>query len=151
MAIRDDEDRARGMGVRTGRVKLAAFVVSAIPVGMVGGLWAYFLGSVYPQSAFDPLFDIALALMGFFGGIGTIAGPLVGALVLESLQQYFTQTFSANGLYLIIYGGLFLVVILLMPRGIVPSVSHRLRSWRAQRVDRASKPAAGSDAAGVTG
>ena len=151
MAIRDDEDRARGMGVRTGRVKLAAFVLSAIPVGMVGGLWAYFLGSVYPQSAFDPLFDIALALMGFFGGIGTIAGPLVGALLLESLQQYFTETFSANGLYLIIYGGLFLVVILLMPRGIVPSVSHWLRSWRAQRVDRAAKPAAGSDTAGVTG
>ena len=151
MAIRDDEDRARGMGVRTARVKLAAFVLSAIPVGMVGGLWAYFLGDVYPQSGFDPLFDIALALMGFFGGIGTIAGPLVGALILESLQQYFTQTFSANGLYLIIYGGLFLVVILLMPRGIVPSVSHWLRSWRAQRVDRAAKPAAGSDAAGVTG
>ena len=80
MAIRDDEERARGMGVRTARVKLAAFVLSAIPVGMVGGLWAYFLGSVYPQSAFDPLFDIALALMGFFGGIGTIAGPLLGAL-----------------------------------------------------------------------
>ena len=59
---------------------------------MVGGLWAYFLGAVYPQVGFDPLFDIALALMGFFGGIGTIAGPLLGALVLESLQQYFTRS-----------------------------------------------------------
>ena len=150
MAIRDDEDRARGMGVRTARVKLGAFVLSAIPVGMVGGLWAYFLGSVYPQSAFDPLFDIALALMGFFGGIGTIAGPLVGALVLESLQQYFTQKFSANGLYLIIYGSLFLVVILLMPRGIVPSASQWLRSWRAQRADRTSTPTAGASVAEVT-
>ena len=146
LAIRDDEDRARGMGVRTGRVKLVAFVLSAIPVGIVGGLWGYFLGSVYPQSAFDPLFDIAIALMGFFGGIGTIAGPLLGALVLESLQQYFTQTFSANGLYLIVYGALFLVVILLMPRGIVPSLSGWVRSWRAQRVDRASGPAAGAGA-----
>ena len=150
MAIRDDEDRARGMGVRTARVKLGAFVLSAIPVGMAGGLWAYFLGSVYPQSAFDPLFDIALALMGFFGGIGTIAGPLVGALVLESLQQYFTQKFSANGLYLIVYGSLFLVVILLMPRGIVPSVSQWLRSWRAQRADRASTPTAGANVAEIT-
>jgi branched-chain amino acid transport system permease protein len=149
MAIRDDEDRARGMGVRTARVKLGAFVLSAVPVGMVGGLWAYFLGSVYPQSAFDPLFDIALALMGFFGGIGTIAGPLVGALVLESLQQYFTQKFSANGLYLIVYGSLFLVVILLMPRGIVPSVSQWVRSWRAQRADRTSTPAAGASVAEV--
>jgi branched-chain amino acid transport system permease protein len=151
MAIRDDEDRARGMGVRTGRVKLVAFVLSAIPVGMVGGLWAYFLGDVYPQTGFDPLFDIALALMGFFGGIGTISGPLLGALVLESLQQYFTQTFSANGVYLIIYGALFLVVILLMPRGIVPTLSQWLRSWRAQRADRASGPAAGAGVAEVAG
>jgi branched-chain amino acid transport system permease protein len=151
MAIRDDEDRARGMGVRTARVKLGAFVLSAIPVGMAGGLWAYFLGSIYPQSAFDPLFDLALALMGFFGGIGTITGPLLGALVLESLQQYLTQTFSANGLYLIVYGALFLVVILLMPRGIVPSLSQRLRSWRAQRADRTSTPAAGAGVPGVAG
>ena len=150
MAIRDDEERARGMGVRTARVKLAAFVLSAIPVGMAGGLWAYFLGSVYPTSAFDPLFDIALALMGFFGGIGTIAGPLVGALVLESLQQYFTQKFSANGLYLIVYGSLFLVVILLMPRGIVPSGAQWLRSWRAQRAEGSSNPTAGAGVAEVT-
>jgi branched-chain amino acid transport system permease protein len=150
MAIRDDEERARGMGVRTARVKLAAFVLSAIPVGIAGGLWAYFLGSVYPQSAFDPLFDIALALMGFFGGIGTIAGPLLGALVLESLQQYFTQKFSANGLYLIVYGSLFLVVILLMPRGIVPSAAQWIRSWRTQRAGGASKPTAGADVAQVT-
>jgi branched-chain amino acid transport system permease protein len=149
MAIRDDEDRARGMGVRTGRVKLAAFVLSAIPVGVVGGLWGYFLGSVYPQSAFDPLFDIALALMGFFGGIGTIAGPLLGALVLESLQQYLTQKFSANGLYLIVYGALFLAVILLMPRGVVPTVSAWLRSWRASRVDRTSTGPATGAGAGV--
>jgi branched-chain amino acid transport system permease protein len=154
MAIRDDEDRARGMGVRTGRVKLSAFVLSAIPVGMAGGIWAYFLSSVYPQTAFDPLFDIALALMGFFGGIGTIAGPLVGALVLESLQQYFTQTF-ASGVYLVVYGALFLVVLLLMPRGIVPSISQLVRSWRAQHQDdpASSKPApgTGSGVAGVPG
>ena len=150
MAIRDDEERARGMGVRTGRVKLAAFVLSAVPVGMVGGLWANFLGSVYPQSAFDPLLDIAFALMGFLGGIGTISGPLLGALLLESLQQYFTQKFSASGLYLIVYGALFLVVILLMPRGIVPSLGQWLRSWRAHRAERNSTPTAGAGVAEAT-
>ena len=64
---------------------------------MVGGLYAYFLGQVFPQFAFDPLFDIAIALMAFLGGLGTLAGPLLGALVLESLQQYFTLTFSSGG------------------------------------------------------
>ena len=80
--------------------------------------------------------------MGFFGGIGTIAGPLLGALMLESLQQYFTQQFSANGLYLIIYGALFLVVILLMPRGVDPQRRRRsaARGGRARDGPRSSRP-----------
>ena len=98
LAIRDDEDRALGLGVRTRRVKLAAFTLSAIPVGMVGGLYFYFVGQIFPQFAFDPLFDVSLALMAFLGGLGTIVGPLLGALVLESLQQYLTQTFSRRHL-----------------------------------------------------
>jgi branched-chain amino acid transport system permease protein len=136
LAIRDDEDRALGLGVRTRRVKLAAFVISAIPVGMVGGLYFYFLGQIFPQFAFDPLFDLSIALMAFFGGLGTITGPLLGALVLESLQQYLTQTFSNNATYLIAYGVLFLAVILLLPRGVIPGISELIRRRRARRESR---------------
>jgi branched-chain amino acid transport system permease protein len=132
LAIRDDEDRARGLGVKTGRVKLAAFVISAFPVGMVGGLYFYFLGQIFPQFAFDPLFDISLALMAFLGGIGTLVGPLLGALVLEALQQYLTQTVTGTGTYLIAYGVLFLAVILLLPRGVVPTIAEFLRNRRAR-------------------
>ena len=127
LAIRDDEDRARGLGVATGRVKLIAFVISAVPVGMVGGMYVYFIGQVFPQFAFDPLFDVAIALMAFLGGLGTLSGPLLGALVLESMQQYFTLTFSSGGLYLIVYGVLFLAVILLMPQGVIPTVARWAR------------------------
>jgi branched-chain amino acid transport system permease protein len=150
LAIRDDEDRARGLGVKTARVKLAAFVLSAFPVGMVGGLYFYFLGQIFPQFAFDPLFDISLALMAFLGGIGTLVGPLLGALVLESLQQYLTQTFSGTGTYLIAYGVLFLVVILLLPRGVVPTIGR----YRANRRARALDPGAAREPAvhrGVAG
>jgi branched-chain amino acid transport system permease protein len=132
LAIRDDEDRALGLGVRTRQVKLIAFVLSAFPVGMVGGLYFYFLGQIYPQFAYDPLFDVSLALMGFLGGIGTITGPLLGALVLEALQQYFTQTFSGSGTYLIVYGVLFLIVILLLPRGVIPGVVSLWRRWQTR-------------------
>ena len=150
LAIRDDEDRALGLGVRTRRVKLIAFVLSAFPVGMLGGLYFYFLGQIYPQFAYDPLFDVSLALMGFLGGIGTLVGPLLGALLLESLQQYFTQSLSGNGTYLIIYGVLFLVVILVLPRGVVPSLAAwwQRRSTRAQRSE-ARDPAPRGDMAGV--
>jgi branched-chain amino acid transport system permease protein len=149
LAIRDDEDRARGLGVEVGRVKLAAFVFSAIPVGMVGGMDVYFIGQIFPQFAFDPLFDIAIALMAFLGGLGTLAGPLVGALVLESLQQYFTQTFSAGGVYLIVYGTLFLAVILLMPRGVVPSVAQLVASRRVRAAERGDP--GGADVSGIAG
>ena len=132
LAIRDDEDRARGLGVKTSRVKLAAFVLSAIPVGMVGGLYFYFLGQIFPQFAYDPQFDVSLALMAFLGGVGTLTGPLLGSLVLESLQQYFTQSFSGSGTYLIAYGVLFLAVILLLPRGVVPTITQLIRDRRAR-------------------
>jgi branched-chain amino acid transport system permease protein len=152
LAIRDDEERARGLGVKTERVKLAAFVISAFPVGMVGGLLFYFIGQVYPQTAFDPLFDISLALMGFLGGIGTLMGPLLGALVLEVLQQYLTQSVSGTGTYLIAYGVLFLAVILLLPRGVIPTISQLLASRRARARDRdepARDPAPRGGVAGV--
>jgi branched-chain amino acid transport system permease protein len=132
MAIRDDEERARGLGVRVARVKLTAFVLSAIPIGMVGAIYAYFLGQIFPQFAFDPLFDLSIALMAFIGGLGTLVGPLLGALVLEALQQYFTVQYGASQAYLIIYGVLFLVVVLLLPRGVIPSLEELIGQWRAR-------------------
>ncbi len=150
LAIRDDEDRARGLGVRTERVKLSAFVISAFPVGMVGGLYFYFIGQVFPQSAFDPLFDVSLALMGFLGGIGTLTGPVLGALVLEALQQYFTQSFSGTGTYLIAYGILFLAVVLLLPRGVIPTISQLAQDRRARgRAETAPDAALGGGVARV--
>jgi branched-chain amino acid transport system permease protein len=148
LAIRDDEDRALGLGVRTRRVKLTAFMLSAFPVGMVGGLYFYFLGQIYPQFAYDALFDVSIALMAFLGGLGTLIGPLLGALVLESMQQYFTLTFSKTGVYLIVYGVLFLVVILLLPRGVVPSVAGLLER---RRIRAAARDGEGEERSNVRG
>jgi branched-chain amino acid transport system permease protein len=151
LAIRDDEDRALGLGVKTRRVKLIAFVTSAVPIGMVGGLYFYFVGQIFPQFAFDPLFDLSIALMAFLGGLGTITGPLLGALVLESLQQYLTQTFSSNATYLIAYGVLFLAVILVLPRGVVPSLAHWLERRRAQATSISAGERDGKVPTGVAG
>lgn len=124
LAIRDDEDRALGLGVPVEISKLSAFVISAFIVGMVGAIWAYFVESIYPPVAFDALFDVAVTLMAFLGGVGTIAGPILGALLLEPTQQYFTLQFGQN-YYLVIYGAMFLVVILLLPRGVIPTLTER--------------------------
>ncbi len=148
LAIRDDEDRARGLGVPVGRVKLIAFVISAIPIGMCGAVYAYFLGQIFPQFAFNPLFDLSVALMALFGGIGTLAGPLLGALVLESLQQYFTIQFTNGDLYLVLYGALFLLVLLWMPRGVIPTTGDFFRHRAVRRGLNAASEAAGLDASG---
>jgi branched-chain amino acid transport system permease protein len=132
-AIRDDEDRAAGLGVRAMPVKLSAFVFSAIPVAMVGGLWWYYLGQVDPSSGFDPLFDVAVALMAFLGGFGTVAGPVLGALLIEPTYLYFQQQVSTGYIFTMLYGALFLVVILLLPRGIIPTAAERINGWRARR------------------
>ena len=143
-AIRDDEDRARGLGVRVMRVKLSAFVISAFVTGMVGGLWYYFIGEALPQAAFDPLFDLSMALMAFFGGLGTVAGPLLGAAILEPGQQWLTTQFSNNGAYIseILLGVLYPGHILLLPRGVIPTASELITKRRGRRSSR-SQPGAG--------
>ncbi len=124
LAIRDDEDRALGLGVKVKAVKLTGYTLSAFTVGMCGALYAMFIGQIYPQFVFDPVFDVTVALMAFLGGFGTLLGPLLGGLILESSQQYLTVTYSNGSLYLILFGALFLVVVLFMPQGIVVKVKE---------------------------
>jgi branched-chain amino acid transport system permease protein len=132
-AIRDDEDRAAGLGVRPMPVKLAAFVISAIVTGMAGGLWFYFIGQAIPQFAFDPLFDLSVVVMAFFGGLGTLSGPLLGALIIEPAQQWLTLQYTNEYLSEILLGALFLAVILGLPRGVIPTAAEKLASLRARR------------------
>lgn len=127
VAIRDDEDRARGLGVRTTPAKLTAFVISAFFVGIAGAVYAAFVGFVYPQFAFDPTFDLVLIVLAFTGGLGTISGPILGCLLLEPVQQYFQLQFGASNVYLLVYGILFVIILRFLPAGIVPTLSQ---AWR---------------------
>jgi branched-chain amino acid transport system permease protein len=133
VSIRADEDKARGVGVRTIGVKVLAFSASVGITAMVGAVWAYYQSFVYPQFAVDPLVTITIVLMTFLGGRGTLWGPVLGAVILESGQQLLTYQLGALQLYLIVYALLFLVIILLLPRGILPTIEDRLRLRRRRR------------------
>jgi branched-chain amino acid transport system permease protein len=152
-AIRDDEDRAAGLGVRVTQVKLAAFVLSALVTGMAGGLWFYFIGQAFPQFAFDPLFDLAIVLMAFLGGLGTVAGPVLGALVLEPAQLYLTLQFTNGYLSEILLGVLFLVVLRFLPRGVLPAAGELAagRTARSARRAQAASAAPQQEPAGANG
>jgi len=132
-AIRDDEDRARGLGVKTMRVKLTAFTVSGALTAMIGAVWFYYLNQVEPQTGFNPLFDLTLVLMVFLGGLGSISGAVLGALIIEPLSLWLnTQPAFSGSLSEVMLGGVFLLVVLFMPRGIIPTGREYLTKLRTR-------------------
>jgi len=130
LAIRDDEDKALAVGVPARAFKLTAFVISAALVGMIGAVYGYYVTYIYPQFVIDPLIGISMVLMVFLGGLGTLWGPVLGALILEPAQLWLSYNFGASRLYLVFYAAVFLLVIILLPRGILPSVMELFEHWR---------------------
>lgn len=145
-AVRADEDKARGVGVRVAGLKLLAFSFSVGITGMVGAVWAYYEGFVYPQFAVDPLVTIAIVLMTFLGGRGTLWGPVLGAFILELAQQWLSYSLGADQFYLIGYALIFLVVMVFLPQGILPTIVSALRRRRMRRD--AGRPGHSADTAG---
>jgi branched-chain amino acid transport system permease protein len=133
-AIRDDEDRARGLGVKTMRVKLTALVITGAITAMIGGVWFYYINQVQPQTGFDPLWDLQIVLMTFLGGYGSISGPVLGALIIEPGTLWLNTQPQFSGGYLseILLGVLFLFVVLVMPRGIVPTGGEWIKRLRTR-------------------
>ena len=139
-AIRDDEDRARGLGVRTMRVKLSAFVISGAIAAMIGSVWFLYIGQVQPNTGFDPLFDLTIVLMAFLGGYGSIAGTVLGALIVEPVTLWLNTQPEFSGGYLseILLGGVFLdrrAVHAAGDRPIRRRVDHQAPEPRAARGD----------------
>ncbi len=140
LAIREDEEKARGIGVRVTGAKLVAWWLSIAVTAMVGGVWAYYLTFIYPQSSVDPLVMIGAVLMAFLGGRGTLWGPAVGAFVLVPAQQYMLIRLGASELYLVGYSAVFMVVLLLLPRGILPSLQDAIARIRERRQTQGRPP-----------
>jgi len=111
LAVREDEEKARGLGVRVTGAKLIAFALSVGLTAMIGAVWGYYLLYIYPESAVDPLVMIGAVLMTFLGGKGTLWGPMIGAFVLVPAQQWTLTTYGATRLYLIAYATVFVIVL----------------------------------------
>jgi branched-chain amino acid transport system permease protein len=132
-AIRDDEDRARGLGVKAMRVKLTAFVISGAITAMIGAVWCYYIGQVQPPTGFAPLFDLNLVVMVFLGGYGSISGPVLGALIMEPLTLWLNAQPSFSGdVSEIMFGAILIAVVLLLPRGIIPTGGELITRFRTR-------------------
>lgn len=116
VAIRDGESRTRFIGYRVEQYKLFIFVVSAAMAGIAGALYVPQVGIINP-GVFSPLFSIELVIWVAIGGRGTLYGAIVGAFIVNYASTYFTSALPEVWLYAL--GGLFVVVTLFLPKGIV--------------------------------
>ena len=125
-AVREDEAAAEASGVSAVRHKLLALAISTALAGLAGGAFAYYHVSYYPQHTFSPLWTFDAVLMSFVGGVGTIHGPVLGALFYVILKEVLALRWVE--FHLIIFGVLFIVVVLFLPGGLVEAWSRLRRS-----------------------
>jgi branched-chain amino acid transport system permease protein len=117
LATREDEDAARAIGINIFYHKLAAFVISSALAGLAGGSFAFYHVSYYPSLPFSPEWTFDALIVVFIGGIGTLAGPLIGALFFVLVRD----VLAANlvDVHLLVFGLLFILVVLLFPGGLL--------------------------------
>jgi urea transport system permease protein len=144
VAIRDAEARTRFLGYRVEAYKLFVFTLSACMAGVAGALYVPQVGIINP-SEFSPANSIEAVIWVAVGGRGTLTGAVLGAVLVNYAKTYFTSGMLAP-YWLFVLGGLFVLVTLLLPRGIVGTIDHWWTEWRARRAAAANAPAQVPDA-----
>ncbi len=124
-AIKQDVDAAEAVGVNSTQFKLAAHAVSAAIVAIAGSLYAINFQYIAPGSVFDFRLSLSIVLMPIIGGVGTVVGPVLGALIFSTLQIKLLSIPALRDSFLFIYGGLLIVTMLYEPAGLV-GVGRRL-------------------------
>jgi ABC-type branched-subunit amino acid transport system ATPase component/ABC-type branched-subunit amino acid transport system permease subunit len=132
IAIREDEDKAATVGVSTPTYKILAFLASAVFVGMAGGVYGYYIAFIDPLGMFNILLSVQIILSLLLGGRATLWGPVLGAFLIEWLNETSNNKFSGGNARLLIFGGLLVLVVLLLPRGIIPTVAGWIERWRTR-------------------
>ena len=132
--IRDDELAAEASGVPTLRLKLIATAVSGALMGMAGAPLPYYIGYVEPSAAFGLPYAVNSIAMPMIGGTTTWAGPLIGAVLLGTLQQIATVTISSV-VNLLIVGVLLVAFVIAAPVGIVGMIQEFLRTAAPSRLN----------------
>jgi branched-chain amino acid transport system permease protein len=145
-AIKDEPDAARSIGVNIARYKQAALSISAFFTAIGGSLYAQKELYVDPNSVLSTALSIKMALVAILGGVGTLFGPVIGAVVLTSIEEFSRILFggTGSGIDTIIYAALIIAVAVFYPAGIVGWWQGARRRWLARRtrpVDPAARAA----------
>jgi len=131
ISIRENEEAARVLGVPTTKLKLITYAISAFPPAVVGSLYAYFTLYIDPYTVFS--FSITFAIIGtaYLGGIGTTLGPVIGAVIFVFLSENLRYVVGVayEGLHMIIFCSILILILLFMPEGILGWLKKKLPGY----------------------
>ena len=129
-AVRDNEDAARAIGVDPYRTKLGAITLSAAFMGAGGAFYVQVFQYIDPAIAFGPATSVEALVAAIVGGMGTLWGPLLGAVLLHLLAEVTRNLFGQlPGLNLVIYGAVLVLIVMFLPRGLAGALDR----WRGRR------------------
>ena len=131
-AIRENEEAAQALGINTFRWKMLAVALSAAMTSVSGVFYAFYYNNLFPEQVFNIGRSIEIILGPVIGGVGTLFGPILGAVVLTALSDSLTELLAAvgweiPGIKQVFYGVVLLAVVTFLPNGIWPAVAKRLR------------------------
>jgi branched-chain amino acid transport system permease protein len=118
-AVRDHETAAESVGIDTTRVKIQAFALSAVIPGVFGGIYAYWITFINPDSVLAGDITDQMVVMALVGGLGRIWGPVLGATLLYLLDRQFIASFGESTAYIAVLGGLLALIVLFLPDGLI--------------------------------
>jgi branched-chain amino acid transport system permease protein len=143
-AVRDHETAAESLGIDTTRVKIEAFALSAAIPAVFGGINAYWITFINPQSVLAGDITDQMVVMALVGGLGSLWGPALGALVLYLINQQFLAAFGSTTSYIALVGALVALIVLFLPDGLVSLGSRGRPVGLARRMLSQALPRAGS-------
>jgi branched-chain amino acid transport system permease protein len=130
-AIRENEEAAQALGINTFRWKMLAVALSSAMTAVSGVFFAFYYNNLFPEQIFHISRSIEIILGPIIGGVGTLFGPILGAVVLTLLSDGITEALAAMGWEIpgvkqVFYGIVLLVVVIFLPHGIWPTLARRL-------------------------
>lgn len=132
-AIAQDEIKAEVAGIPTNQYKILAFALSALFVGVVGAFWGYYLTYLRPTLFLTLLIASRIVLMAILGGKGTVLGPIVGAVILVAINEFFVTQLGSSELNIAATGVILVLVLVFFPAGIVGTLKER--GWLPKFLD----------------
>ena len=127
-AIRENEEAAAVLGINAAVTKVAAWAVSAGITAAAGATFAYWSSFIDPPTVFDLNFNVLMIIMAMLGGAASVAGPTIGSFIISAIGEALGAQ-SVSPWHTVVLGAIIVVIVILLPRGIMPYLAGGRAAW----------------------